>query len=140
MSSVPGRPSPVRVRPCRLLRACEHANGGPRPCGLTAPLEEAGALPEAAARCSRLLPSWGKAGSHPVERSPTPRAFPSPPTRPRAPGAPGRPPRVAHLWESGPAARRGTCGAAGRPPHRPGPPRRAPLAAKGLSVRGRLLR
>lgn len=109
------------MRSCRLVRAWEHANGGPRPCGLTAPLEEAKASWEEVGRCSGLLPSWGKAGNHSDSRktraSRSPCLFkaklsvPTPSPRPRGTGAP--PALAAHLWESGPAAHWGTCGVAG---------------------------
>lgn len=76
VSSVPGRPSPARMWSCRLLRAWEHANGGPRWCGLTAPQEGAEARREEGGRRMLLLSSpglllpWGKACNHPAEGEP----------------------------------------------------------------------
>lgn len=167
VSSVPDRPSPARVRSCRLLRAWEHANGGPRPCGLTAPLEEAEARREEGGRCTGLLTptglllSWGRAGNYPDEGN-----------HPDSPESPERPSRPISLRQSplcphlprGPELRRPllsppTCGSRVRlragepvaprgsqpravtaPPRCPGPPSRSLVALKGLSVGVRLLR
>lgn len=49
------RPPPSPLWLCRLLRAGAHAAGGPRPCGLTAPGEQAEAHWEEGGRCAGLL-------------------------------------------------------------------------------------
>lgn len=153
------RPPPSRLWSCRLLRAGAHAAGGPRPCGLTAPGEQAEAHWEEGGTCTgllsapRLLLPWGQAGNHPAERPRTKQlATPSSPLAPLPQGKaapspasrvdPGTPssrcsprPSAAHLWESRPAAHWGTCGAAGlAAARRSGPP--APPRASGTARGG----
>lgn len=132
VSKAPGRPSPACVWLCRLLRAGAHAVGGPQPCGLTAPRGEGrgslggGWKVRAAALSARLLLRWGKAVSIQLSENQAadnaelpslPAPFRQSHPFPRVSGQPQRPllspRRAAHLWESGPATRRGTCGAAG---------------------------